>query len=81
MAEQTKEVKEGSTAKIKPPQSRILWGFFGVKTVDRYSLPHFKINYNISFFPCQVFYKIKKVRTQDKSPSILTFRRLNSIIK
>ena len=60
MAEQTKEVKEGSTAKIKPPHSRILWGFFGVKNVDTYSLLHFKINYNISFFYCQVFYKIKK---------------------
>ena len=79
MAEQTKEVKEGSTAKIKPPQSRILWGFFGVKTVDRYSLSHFKINYNISFFTCQVFYKIKK--SELKSPPILTFQRLNSIIK
>ena len=61
MAEQTKEVKEGSTAKIKPPH-RVAFcgGVFGVKNVDTYSLLHFKINYNISFFPCQVFYKIKK---------------------
>ena len=64
----------------KTPQRCNSVGFFWCENRGLIFTTSFQNTLYHIFFVCQVFIKSKKIRTQDKSPPILTFRRLNSII-